>query len=285
MRNPTSLPLPGVLEVHVWSAPSEDEAFRGDCSALLSESERRRAEAFRFYRDRMRFAASHALLRIVLGRYLDRRPSDIGFLKSSHGKPALLPTENPDRLTFNLSESGGRVLIAVARDHAVGVDIEQVRPVPECDDIARGYFSASEQAELAALPASERVLGFFHGWTRKEAVLKAVGCGLRARLDSFGVTLTPGRPSRLTHCAPHMGSPADWSIRHIEPAPGFVGAVAMRQRGVRARHSVVTLSSSRRAAERMPTAATTCPTPSSRSHEQAPSPGSTTRYESPSAAA
>jgi len=39
-------------------------------------------------------------------------------------------------------------------------------------------FSAAEITELRTLPIDLQPQGFFNGWTRKEAYLKAQGCGL-----------------------------------------------------------------------------------------------------------
>ena len=63
-------------------------------------------------------------------------------------------------------------LIAVARGRAVGVDVEQVRAMPDADSIAARFFSAGEQAALAAVPAAEKLAAFFNIWTRKEAFIK-----------------------------------------------------------------------------------------------------------------
>ena len=75
--------------------------------------------------------------------------------------------------------------------------MEQIRPQLAGEDIARRYFAAREVAELQALPTHLRTEGFFLCWTRKEAYVKAHGAGLSLSLDSFTVSLTPGRAAEL----------------------------------------------------------------------------------------
>ena len=88
------------------------------------------------------------------------------------------------------------------------------------EDIARHYFSSRELAELRALPEAMQDEAFFLCWTRKEAYIKARGAGLGIALDSFAVSLTPGKPEELV-----SADRARWTLRSFRPAPGHVGAV------------------------------------------------------------
>jgi 4'-phosphopantetheinyl transferase len=70
------------------------------------------------------------------------------------------------------------VLYAFATSHEVGIDLEYIRPQIAEQRIAEMCFSAAEITELRTLPIDLQPQGFFNGWTRKEAYLKAQGCGL-----------------------------------------------------------------------------------------------------------
>jgi 4'-phosphopantetheinyl transferase len=60
----------------------------------------------------------------------------------------------------------------------MGVDLERIRPVRDLTRLARRVFSDLEQEELIAInDQAEKERAFFRGWTRKEAVLKALGTG------------------------------------------------------------------------------------------------------------
>jgi 4'-phosphopantetheinyl transferase len=63
--------------------------------------------------------------------------------------------------------------------------------------VAAHHFAEDEQTQLRALPAQQQVTGFYLCWTRKEAILKAVGTGLTLPLDSFSVSLRPDAPAKL----------------------------------------------------------------------------------------
>lgn len=161
---------------------------------MLDDEERRRASRFVHPVDRDRFVNAHAALRLYLARSLASTPREVRYLLGPHGKPRLEHLSQRTPLEFNLSHSGDLGLIAAAWGRTVGVDIERVRDVADAEDIAERYFAPAERAGLRAVPSGERTDVFFRCWTRKEAVIKALGEGLGRPLDSFAVDLSI-RPS------------------------------------------------------------------------------------------
>jgi 4'-phosphopantetheinyl transferase len=192
--------------------------------ALLDEEELARSARFVRPPDRHRFVLAHAALRLFLARCLGVDPAAVRYETGDHGKPRLGPGLAP--LEFNLSHSGGFGVVAVARDRAVGVDVEQVRDVPDALDIADWHFSAAEREVLWSLPPAERREAFFRCWTRKEAVIKALGEGLGRALDSFDVDLAPGSVSALTRFDDRPGDEAGWSLRDLAAPAGYAAAGA-----------------------------------------------------------
>ena len=172
-----TLPPPlGQGRVHVWTVALDGPAERpGRLGACLSPDETTRARRFHFEVHRRRFTVARGALRHLLGAYLRRSPESLVFRYGHRGKPEL--PEAPE-LSFNLSHSEERALLAVSHVAALGVDIERLRPMDDMEAIARRFFSPPEHAALMALAPGERVAGFFRCWTRKEAYLKAVGEGL-----------------------------------------------------------------------------------------------------------
>jgi 4'-phosphopantetheinyl transferase len=77
---------------------------------------------------------------------------------------------------------------------------------------------------LLALPQSERTSAFYRCWTRKEALLKAEGCGLFRALDTFTVSLLAGEPATV------LAGPDGWDLRHIDVSSHAVAAIAWRHR-------------------------------------------------------
>ncbi len=90
-------------------------------------------------------------------------------------------------LGISLAHSAPFSVCAVAEGCRVGVDIERTdRCIARAEDIAARYFSDGERALLAA--ASDRELAFLRVWTRKEALGKALGTGLRNSTEALDTT-------------------------------------------------------------------------------------------------
>jgi 4'-phosphopantetheinyl transferase len=145
--------------------------------ALLSPDERARADRYAFARDRMRFVAGRAALRVVLGAYVEAPPEAIVFELGSHGKPRL-----PGGPPFSYSSSLGCGLCAVGGTRPLGVDVEELREVPDAAAIAESTFTLEERAAWRAA-GGDGCAAFLRVWARKEAVLKALGVGLVGAVD------------------------------------------------------------------------------------------------------
>jgi 4'-phosphopantetheinyl transferase len=192
---------------------------------ILSETERIRASKLMHRNKQNEYIVAHAMLRNIIAGYLRCEPKEVRLTAGDHGKPAC---QHDTRLAFNLAHGRGTVLIAVANGHEVGVDIEQVRPVPDAEHIVRRYFCPEESERFLAMNKIGQDRAFFRLWTRKEAYLKSLGMGLAGSLNSFEVAFGVGEPFRLKR-----GEPGPWSLFHLEPFPGFVGALAVRGHVVR----------------------------------------------------
>jgi 4'-phosphopantetheinyl transferase len=163
-------------EVHVWLARLDCENI-GEGERIISADELARADKFRFEKDRNKFIAGRSVLRRILGAYLQKKPNLLRFAYNQFGKPFLCG-ENESKLEFNLSHSGSLALYAFSLNREIGVDIEE----RNADFIEEGVISLSlshkETEHFHSLPPDERTLFFFDCWTKKEAYLKAHGCGL-----------------------------------------------------------------------------------------------------------
>ena len=213
----------GTVHVWAWDYESSADDLR-HYIAILSRDEFSRMERFHFKKDRVRHATSHAIVRILLGRYLDLPPTSISFNQNEFGKPHLLPVWPTSELTFNLSHTNRIGLLAIANGLVVGADVEDVRPM-ECQ-IAEHYFSAQEQAALRTLTGADWLEGFYNCWTRKEAILKAEGVGLNVRLDAFDVSLIPNIKAEVLGVRATAGFPSNWHLVDLRPALGSIGALA-----------------------------------------------------------
>ncbi len=218
-------------DVHVWSMSLDQPRARVDALLdLLSLDERERASGFHFSQDRRQFIVGRGVLRLLLSGYLHLPPTAVKLAYGAHGKPFVSTPLRAGRLEFNLAHSHEIVLYAFARSRELGVDVEYVRQLDDYDQIASRFFSPRETAELRALPAVERLAGFFRCWTRKEAYIKALGDGLRHPLDGFAVPLAASPPARLLTVRGRADHLQRWTLRALSPAPGYEAAVAVEGR-------------------------------------------------------
>ena len=160
------------------------------------------------------------------------------------GQPRLDERDAELDLRFNLSHSGDLLLVAVARGRAVGVDLEPVRELSHREAVERRVFSADERRALSAVPPERRLEAFFNGWTRKEALAKAMGDGMWATMGRAHVTFDPADAPRLIRLDGSLDAASAWTLFHLNPAPGFIGALAVEGRNLRL--SARNLSSSER---------------------------------------
>jgi len=218
---------PGADEIHVWQARLD--VPQSEVSSLyetLTDDERDRASRFYFEKHRRRFIVGRGILRTILGRYLRVQPDTIRFNYNDKGKPSLVEPKLND-FGFNISHSDELALYAFALGAPVGVDVEVIRPVSDMEAIAKRFFSALEYEMLQRVPAENQLEAFFNCWTRKEAYVKAEGLGFYIPLDSFAVSLAPSEPARFIQLKSSPDHAGAWSLHHLRPNHGAVGAVAI----------------------------------------------------------
>jgi 4'-phosphopantetheinyl transferase len=180
--------LSGAESVDVWFEERLEAAPLEAFLSVANAAERARAARFVVAAPRENYISAHVFLRRVLARYLDCEPAGVQIVAGDTGKPLL----KDGGLWFNLSHSHGMAAVAVTRCGSVGIDVEQVRDLPEQDSIAARYFPPGE-------PGS-----FFERWTRLEALVKASGRGL-------------GAP------------PEKWWVANVAAPPGYVAAVSVER--------------------------------------------------------
>ncbi|MGA2887857.1 MAG: 4'-phosphopantetheinyl transferase superfamily protein [Terracidiphilus sp.] len=190
---------------------------------ILSGEERNRAERFIFSRYASRFRLCRAMLRLGLAGYLQQNPQEIVLTANCHGKPRL---DANSALHFNVTHSDGLGAIAFTTAGEVGIDVEAYQRDVEALDIANANFTRNEAAMIAeALSPQEQVRIFLRLWTRKEAVLKAAGCGIPYGLDKVDVSQLSVNLVRLIGARSEIPGPC-WRVQDLESIDGFAGAIA-----------------------------------------------------------
>jgi 4'-phosphopantetheinyl transferase len=193
---------------------------------ILSRDEAARADRFRCDRDRDRFISGRGLLRTILASYVNGNPARLKFDYGPNGKPALSEPDRSCAVHFNLAHSDNLVLVAVSRTWEIGIDIERLHPLADAEGIAQRFFTKMECDGLRNLPDSQKLPAFFNLWTRKEACLKATGDGIIDFLRQVEVSFLADEPARLIRLPGAIEAVHNWILREMNPAPGFVGALA-----------------------------------------------------------
>jgi len=192
-------------EIHLWllAADSSPDALRGD--------------------------GRH--VRGLLAAYLGCAPDAVGVAIGEHGKPFLdgrFPA-GARAFDFNVSHSGGALLVAIARGQELGVDIESQRRRRPVLELARRFFAADEAAALASFDEPQQQTAFLRLWSCKEAIVKALGIGIGfglARMQ-FGIDAS-GDPVELSVIHASAGAVEDWHVVRLAPTGAHVGALAWR---------------------------------------------------------
>lgn len=223
----SSLPLPplrqGTLTCIGVQLGGDPADWVEAATPFVTEAERAQARRFLHALDAARHLLGRALVRRVLCAATGReRLGD--FPRTPLGKPVCpdAPHGGTADMDFSISHSGDMVWAAFCRDAAVGIDMEEVHPLPDLFELS-AQLHPLECAAVRAHPEPERVAAFYRCWTRKEAVLKALGQGLNLPLHSFQVRpdpcerdwlmSLPGQTAQATACAA-------WTTRDIDAGPG-----------------------------------------------------------------
>ena len=191
--------------------------------ALLSREERERGGRFINPEHADWFYVAHGRVRELLASYLDIPPQEIAFTRAKHGKPRISTTGV--EIFFNLSHSDSIASVVVATAE-VGIDLEHVKRLINPAE-AEGALAPGERQALAAFEGRARLEAFYRCWTRKEALIKAIGSGLRTPLESFEVPVTSEPEANVSFDLSATQSPASWRVVSFEPCPEVVGAVAI----------------------------------------------------------
>jgi 4'-phosphopantetheinyl transferase len=224
-------------EVALWFVSLREPSSTVEAAAqVLSAAEMQRADQFQFLLHRNRFVLAHAALRHILFIYSAFPASSIDFTISPHGKPSLVNRNKGEsgEIEFNLSHSEDLAVVAVSFGSILGVDVEQVREMPDWPQMARQFFSDAEIAAIERVPPHEAGMMFLRFWTRKEALLKAMGTGLQDDLSSFctvaddldqaSIVQVPELPEEFDLFG-KWGYGQDFTLRSFE-VEGFVGSLA-----------------------------------------------------------
>lgn len=205
--------MPDVVDV--WTAPlNVDEHRMDDLLHRLSPSEQKRVGALLEEKAVRQYIVSRAMQRQLLASYVGGHPSEIQFGIVAMGKPTL-SRPNEIGLQFNTTHSGSLVVIAVTKNRDVGVDVEQVRPIPRALKVAKRCYSAAEYESLLEAKGEELDRAFLSTWVSREGTAKARG-------DSVWRGLASWKNGEMEFLR------KQFRVEFLDLGPEFIGVVVAR---------------------------------------------------------
>lgn len=220
-------------EVHLWWQDLNDPFLdHGNLAALLNERERRRVARWQVDKVKREFTVARGLLKVLLSRYLETPPAELGFKYGPLGKPFIPSDIEGGELCFNYTDAGGFALYAFAWGIHLGVDLEHLSRRGRFRRIIERRFAERESGALLAAPDDELRRKFLACWTRKEGYGKALGVGIRFPFNL--VEMCEDCDASPLTVEDHIEGEA-WDIHQLYPTKEFVGSLVhprgeMRQR-------------------------------------------------------
>ncbi len=194
--------------------------------ALLDEKELTHCRQFRQEKDRIAYAAAHALLRTALSQTLELPPASLIIDHDRMGKP-FINMPGCMSMAITLSHTSGMVAVALSQAGNIGVDVEAIdrKNIPHNNFSAYGL-SHEEQAMLASLSLHERCEAFIDLWTAREAVAKADGRGLSLPFSDIKIDLSM---NKATIHEKGASPSSQWTLWREQPSPLYRLALAWPQ--------------------------------------------------------
>ncbi|WP_442874529.1 4'-phosphopantetheinyl transferase family protein [Amycolatopsis sp. NBC_00438] len=207
-----------------WSAPlpAEPRFLR-----LLDDVEQDRFGAYRQDADKRRFLTGRVLAKTVTAERLGVPLESVKFDATCDdcGKPHGRPRIPGADLTLSISHSGDLIGLAATPAVPVGLDVETANRKAD-EGLIEYALSPAEAEHLTGLSGEEKARAFFVYWTRKEAVMKATGKGLKIPLQSITFSRYD-EPARLITSGDPALDPARTSLADLKAADGYRAAIAV----------------------------------------------------------
>ena len=207
---------------HVWALiadSTEWNPWRDQAWQMLDGAERSRVERMRSLEARETLVIAYALHRLLLGRFLDMPAQSVPVWRDSLGCPRV----GEGLASASLSHAGTLIALAAGPSRPLGVDIEPASRATVMAEIAESICQPAELDAILALPAGDRAPALLSLWTRKEAILKALGIGFsQGDMTGFAVPTGGGEylhPSGERLRMTSLNRNIDW-VAALASAPG-----------------------------------------------------------------
>lgn len=143
------------------------------CNTIITESEQKKYASIQNKTE----LQSRAVLRLILGAFFEKPPSEVNIELTKKIKPYVAKTN----FRFSVTHTNSSFLIAFNQNGRIGADMEKLKGNENLKLLADYAFSTHEKQLFYADNGTEQ---FCKIWTQKEALLKALGVGLVQKLET-----------------------------------------------------------------------------------------------------
>lgn len=190
---------PNILEVY-WTLLPEAMPRKEleENVTILDPEERQRYDRYPVASKKVQFMTGRLMLKTLLARRLGIAPHEVRLSQNPYGKPSLHEQHGQAKVYFNLSHTDGLVVCVLSPWDGVGIDVEREdRDARKAMPLA---FLPDEIAFIQGWSTEVEQLAAFHLlWTRKEAVIKAVGMGFSLQPHTFTVPFQRGQAADASY--------------------------------------------------------------------------------------
>lgn len=162
------------------------------------------------------------MLKKILAVYLQKGIEKIDLDYDTHGKPFLQMHAN---LQFNCSHTTNTFAIGIMQKHKIGIDIEHKDRLVDVSKLKEFLFSSEELKQFEKTHSAYKQEAFINCWTKKEALLKAIGSGLAKPMNEFSVGGSENGTMKFNTIFPGLKNKG-WFVKNFHLPCTTVGALA-----------------------------------------------------------
>ena len=224
----SSLEAPTGILIHSFDANQISNQELQQLEQVLSLQELQHSETLKKQINKKCYIIAKAQIRLLLSEQVESKAAQLQFYNNKHGKPILKQDSNAAIINFNISHSGSQILIAISKQGYVGIDIEHLERKGKANylNIAKRFFHPDELQFLQQCSEAQYKKVFFHIWTCKEAVVKALGYGIGFGLDKFCVQPNPKEEPSLLSIKHNKYNSQQLILQRLDIVDGYAAAVA-----------------------------------------------------------
>lgn len=163
-------------------------------------------------------------LKELLAAYTNINVNALHIESSLNGKPVC---KQFPAIQFNIANANNVFVVAFVRNSRVGIDLEELARTVDVKMLADFLLSEKERTIFYSTDEYFHREQLINIWTRKEAFVKAYGCGMSFPLQQFEVSFLPAEIARVEATHWREAERNEWYLHSFDLLKSYRGAVAV----------------------------------------------------------